>query len=398
MADSIPTPAFAVPTTEIPLVDRGSGFKEGTALYLVRHGESMTNTYEGIQTFDPNLTALGWAQVLRVADWMAEHAPVDVVVTSPLRRAFSTALAIAHAQGLKPVEVPGLEEFSHEFWEEIPPHHPTRPWWGRSGWDPSFEQAPSFVAFRDRVHEALAEVLERFGGQRVCIVSHGGTMGVLIAAMVGSAHMGVWNDNTGISLFVWPEWQRWLMHYVNRNGHLLGLDAADYPRVTGATPAGNGFWRLPAELNRRPTVDPRLAYLANRMQRQHRILFLFPPDPFTPVRVSLRARRAIVVSRDVQMLEAGELHRALLNANHIRFEYLFLPLPYPDGYFHTIVIGNDDPILGGLSVAQDSAQLGAAPLLASEIERVLATSGEVVHITGSMAPVADAESILTGLP
>jgi hypothetical protein len=43
---------------------------------------------------------------------MAVHAPVDVVVTSPLRRAYSTALAIAHAQGLQPVEVPGLEDSS----------------------------------------------------------------------------------------------------------------------------------------------------------------------------------------------------------------------------------------------------------------------------------------------
>lgn len=384
MADSIPTPDFAPAAPDIPMVDRGAGFKEGTALYLVRHGESMTNTYENVLSFDPNLTALGWAQVLRVADWMAENAQVDVVVTSPLRRAFSTALAIAHAQGLKPVELPGLEEFSHDFWDEMPVQHPTRPWWGRLDWEPTFAQAPSFVAFRDRVHHALAEVLERFGGQRICLVSHGGTMSVLTAAMVGSQHLSVWNTNTGISLFVWPEWKRWLMHYVNRTEHLLGLDPADYPRVAGASRSANGAWRLPDATATRPAIDPRLAYLANLLQRKRRILFLFPPDAFTPVRVSLRARRAIVVGVDLRTLEAGEAHRARLNANHIRFEHLLLPLPYPDAYFDYVVVG-DEPAL----VTEE---------LASEIARVITPDGEIIRLDGKTPAATEQSAILTSLP
>lgn len=377
MTDPVPSPNLSPADADMPMVDRGAGFKEGTALYLVRHGESLTNTYENIHTFDPNLTALGWAQALAVARWMAEEAEVDVVVTSPLRRAFSTALAIAHAQGLKPIELPGLEEFSHEFWDEMPFHHPTRPWWGRLDWEPTFEQAPGFVAFRDRVHLALAEVLERFGGKRICLVSHGGTMSVLTAAMVGSHHLSVWNRNTGISLFVWPEWQRWLMHYVNRTEHLLGLDPSASPRADGAVRTDNGLWRLPETPARLP-VDPRLSYLANGLQRKHRILYLFPPDPYTPVRVSLRARRAIVAGVDPRQLEAGELHRARLNANHIRFEHLFLPLPYPDGYFHFIVLG-DHPALAAVEAS-------------AEISRVLSEDGRIIRlsaIAGEEAPPAE---------
>ena len=30
---------------DVPLVDRGYGYEVGTELFLVRHGESMTNTY-----------------------------------------------------------------------------------------------------------------------------------------------------------------------------------------------------------------------------------------------------------------------------------------------------------------------------------------------------------------
>jgi hypothetical protein len=133
--------------------------------------------------------------------------------------------------------------------------------------------------------------------------------------------------------------------------------------VAGATRAENGFWRLPEELfTEEPNPDPRLSYLANRLQRSNRILFLFPPDPYTPVWVSLRARRAIIVDTDLLALEAGEVRRALLNANHIRFEYLFLPLPYPDGYFHYLVIGQDDRV---------------PP---EERQRVLAANGEIIRI------------------
>ncbi|MCP4168805.1 MAG: histidine phosphatase family protein, partial [Chloroflexi bacterium] len=177
---------------EVPMFDRGYGYKVGTDLYLVRHGESMTNTYKNLVAYDPNLTALGWTQALLAGAYMAEHAPVDVVVTSPLRRAHSTALAIAHKQGLEPVPMTGIEEFSQVYWHELPLHHPTRPWWGRNDWTPKFETQPAFVAFRDRVQQALSEILERYNGQRICIVSHGGAIDILTAAMVGALQLSSW--------------------------------------------------------------------------------------------------------------------------------------------------------------------------------------------------------------
>ncbi len=326
---------------EIPLQDRGYGYLVGTELFLVRHGQSMTNIYENLVSYDPNLTALGWVQALRVGDYMAQTLPVDVVISSPLRRAHSTALAVAHAQGLDVLEMAGLEEFFAPFYDEMPLHHPTRPWWGRVDWSPTSEGAPGFTAFRNRVLTALAEILERWAGKRICVVSHGGTMGVITAAMVGSNQLSVWQHNTGISHFLWPEWKRWMVMFINRREHLLDLNPDDYPHPPETEPVGNGFYRVPEGLITSWSdlpAHPQLAFLSNHLRRSDRILFLQPPDPLTPLRVSLRSRSAAILSDDLFLLEAGELRRAVLNANHIRYQYLFLPLPYPDDHFDYVVI------------------------------------------------------------
>jgi hypothetical protein len=149
-----------------------------------------------------------------------------------------------------------------------------------------------------------------------------------------------------------------------------------YPRVDGAAPGRDGFWQLPTNLIERWTkvpAQPEMLYLANRLRRSDRILFLQPPDALTPLRVSVRARRAIIGTTNFGALEAGEARRAVMNANHIRYEYLFVPLPFPDGYFHYIVVG--EGVAGDTAGAGDSA--GSVP--ENEIARVLAAGGEVIH-------------------
>jgi broad specificity phosphatase PhoE len=330
-----------IPIPAMKLEDRGYGYDVGTEVFLVRHGQSMNNLYKNLVAYDPNLTALGWAQALRAGAYMAQEFPVDVVVSSPLRRAHSTALAVAHAQGLQVVEMAGLEEFFTFYYEQIPPHHPTRPWENDRHWHPTLETAPEFVAFRDRVHAALEEILETWMGQRICIVSHGGTMGVLSAAFVGARQLAIWHKNTGISHFLWPEWQRWMVMFINRREHLIDLNDTDYPHPPEVERTDDGFYRVPQQLITSWADLPthlQLRYLSNKLRRSDRILFIQPPDATTPVRVSLRSRQAVILSDNLTLLEDGELRRAVLNANHLRFQYLFLPLIYPDNHFDYVVI------------------------------------------------------------
>ena len=319
----------------------------GAELYLVRHGESITNTYRNIVTYDPNLTALGWAQALAAGRWMAEHAPVDVVITSALRRAHSTALAIAHAQGLQPVTLPGIEEFSLDFWGELPLHDPFQPWRGRCDWKATSAEHPAFVAFRDRVHATLSEILTRYSGQRICLVSHGGMMDVITAAMLGSSHLSLWTENTGISHFMWPEWQRWLAAYINRREHLLDLDPRLYPRGR-SNAAEDGGLALPDRLIESwADCRPLRIWLFSAIICAAATASSLSARPTRSRRCGCRCERAApsFLHDDLLTLEAGELRRAVLNANHIRYQYLFTPLPYPDGHFDLVVAPADESAL-----------------------------------------------------
>jgi hypothetical protein len=158
---------------------------------------------------------------------------------------------------------------------------------------------------------------------------------------VGSSQLSVWHNNTGISHFLWPEWKRWMVMFINRREHLLDLDEAAFPHPPEAEPTPDGFYRIPEDLIRSWSdlpAHPGLAFLSNQLRRSDRILFIQPPDAITPLRVSLRSRGAVILSDDLGLLEAGELRRAVLNANHVRYQYLFRPLPYSDAHFDYVVI------------------------------------------------------------
>lgn len=64
-------------------------------LYLIRHAESENNArpdHERVE--DPSITERGVLQADSLADWMATH-PMDMLVSSPFRRALQTAAPVA---------------------------------------------------------------------------------------------------------------------------------------------------------------------------------------------------------------------------------------------------------------------------------------------------------------
>lgn len=155
-------------------------------LILVRHGQTPANlekVWHG-STNTP-LTQLGHQQ----ARWLARHFPnimrPDVVYSSPLQRAHHTARAIADAHNLDVNVDPRLREFCLGDWEgvkfeEIDLTHDTE---RRLYSDPDFAppNGESQHAVRNRMVEAIEEILHKHPDENVVLVSHGVALGIALS-------------------------------------------------------------------------------------------------------------------------------------------------------------------------------------------------------------------------
>ena len=149
-----------------------------TRFLLLRHGQtelSVQRRYSG--RGNPPLTAVGREQAARAAKMLAAKGDIGAVVTSPLGRARETAEAAADALGTEARVIDGLTETDFGDWEgltfreaaERDPDVHAR-WLG----DPSLP-APggeSFDAVRERVEEVRRDLVARYPGANVVVVSH----------------------------------------------------------------------------------------------------------------------------------------------------------------------------------------------------------------------------------
>ncbi|MGA6208519.1 bifunctional RNase H/acid phosphatase [Nocardia testacea] len=149
-----------------------------TRLLLLRHGQtelSVQRRYSG--RGNPPLTAVGREQADRAAKMLAAKGDIAAIVTSPLGRARETAEAAGAALGIEVRVVDGLTETDFGEWEgltfreaaERDPELHAR-WLG----DPSLP-APggeSFDAVRERVEAVRRDLVARYPGANVVVVSH----------------------------------------------------------------------------------------------------------------------------------------------------------------------------------------------------------------------------------
>ncbi len=178
-----------------------SGGGEATTLVLVRHGStehSVAKVFSGGLTgANPPLSELGISQVEATADWLAQRAQeagrgIDVVVTSPVRRTRESAAIVAGRLGLEVAEVvDGVAEMDFGAWDglsfaEIHERHPDdlKAWLG----DHSVAAGggESFAQVRERVLAARDDLLQRYAGATVAVVSHVSPIKLLVADAVGA--------------------------------------------------------------------------------------------------------------------------------------------------------------------------------------------------------------------
>ena len=170
-----------------------------TKLYLIRHGETQLNKLGVLLgNTDNELNGYGIAQAVSLAEAFKEI-ELDVIISSPLKRAYSTASYIAKEKCLKIIESEDLKEINFGVWEgldykEIIKSNPKE--WEERGenWiDFSPENGETFKSFYGRVSKAIISISELYKGKRIAIITHDGVMKVIISKLLYMGMEGFWN-------------------------------------------------------------------------------------------------------------------------------------------------------------------------------------------------------------
>ena len=199
-------------------------------ILLIRHGQSqadLEDRHEGRADFP--LTELGVRQARAAAEWIKEHYPPDLIITSPLQRASKTAEIIGEAVQVPIQFDPALMEWNNGLLagllrSEAAQRFPL-PEGGRKPHDTCAE-TESLIDFRARAETFWSEFTYTYVHpqcyERVALVSHGGMINMLFHSFLALPVVGdiVYSTgDTGIHLWsMTPRGRRVI--FANRLEHL----------------------------------------------------------------------------------------------------------------------------------------------------------------------------------
>ena len=142
-----------------------------TTLLIARHGETDWNREGRWQGWaDPPLNETGRAQARRLADELRETS-FDAVYASDLRRAFETAEILAAPHGVAVVADAGLREIDIGSWSGL-----TRPEIEARFPNGERPDGETHEQHGTRVRAAVVRIARRHLGERILLVTHGGTI------------------------------------------------------------------------------------------------------------------------------------------------------------------------------------------------------------------------------
>lgn len=157
-----------------------------TLVDLIRHGEPVGGQrFRGI-TDDP-LSEKGWKQV---NDSTRNHAPWDIIYTSPLLRCFEFAKQLADTNQIPMETDKRLLEFGYGEWEgktacDIIKDDPSVLF--RFFNDPFTNSPPgseSLFEFQKRVQSVWSNILQTNAGKNVLVVCHDGVVSMIICSVL----------------------------------------------------------------------------------------------------------------------------------------------------------------------------------------------------------------------
>ena len=202
-------------------------------ILLVRHAQpNIEHNPHG--PADPGLSELGRRQAERLNAWLA-HEPIDVIVTSPKRRAIETVgplieTPVPHviqeafdevdrlAKWYYPTEL--LATHGGEYWDAI-----VRREWDEIGWDPP-------EVFRARVLDAWHDLVARRPAERIVLGCHGGVVRQIVSCVLGlEGYPRIDISYASISRVEIDDTGNAHMQSVNETGHIDGVRASVTDRL-----------------------------------------------------------------------------------------------------------------------------------------------------------------------
>lgn len=210
-----------------------------TDLIVIRHGETDWNRQHRFQgQIDVPLNDIGQAQARRLALRLADE-PIDVLLSSDLQRARSTADALARGRPLaveplwreqsfgilEGLDVPTIRARHADLWAQ----------WVRHEADYALPRGgESNISFHARVLRALQALLAQHAGRRVVVVTHGGVLDMLwreanALPLHGPRECDI--PNTGINRLRWVGDRLRIVAWAQAE-HLAGLPEQPSTRQT----------------------------------------------------------------------------------------------------------------------------------------------------------------------
>jgi ribonuclease H / adenosylcobalamin/alpha-ribazole phosphatase len=200
-----------------------------TTTILLRHGDTrLSPEHRFSGQLDLPLSASGTRQAKAAACRLADGAPIDAVVSSPLQRAVDTAAIAAAELGLTTVIDDDLRETDFGDWDGFTLAEIQQRWpaavalWRR---DP--EQPPpggeSFADTAQRVNQACDRLLRDHSGQTVLVVTHISPIKILLCRALGVPLGTIYRLYLGsacINKIQWHGREFAAVHSVNDTSHL----------------------------------------------------------------------------------------------------------------------------------------------------------------------------------
>lgn len=211
-----------------------------TRVILIRHCEAEGNVKQIFQGHTDALITENGRRQLELLALRLRNTKIDVLYSSPLVRAYETAVAINQYHNLPILQEQGLMELDGGEWEgipwtDLPEKFPEMAeiWW-TAPYEFVSEQGESMRQIYDRIWDTVMRLVQENPGKTIAVTSHGCAIRNFLCRAAGwpieQLNDMDWSDNTAVSIVDFDEERNAIIRLKNDASHLTGEPTCAAPR------------------------------------------------------------------------------------------------------------------------------------------------------------------------